>query len=116
MHMTSASVLTFGESSRHLGGRIRSIEFHFRPLIVNTLPKQIELEILVAKALSDTDNLANRGVVIVYIMLLGIFDETQNKRRDTHNGRWVQTLNSVPLQFGNTISDANNTCPHLAYS
>ena len=49
-------------------------------------------------------------------MLLSIFDDTQDERRHDDDRVRADTPDRVPLQFGDTVPDTNDTRAQLAYA
>ena len=49
-------------------------------------------------------------MTIINIMLLGVLDEPQDERRHAHDCRRMQTLDRVPLEFGDTITHPDDAC------
>ena len=107
MHVTAATVRTFGESGTHLGGRVRGIEFHV-PFFLDAAAQQVQVEILVAHTFADADDLANAAGAVIDAVLFRITDQARNERRHAHDGIGMQPFDGIPLQFRDAVAHADN--------
>ena len=53
-------------------------------------------------------------MAVVDVVLLGVVDQAENERRHAHDGGRLHSLDGVPLEFGNTVSYADDARAHTA--
>ena len=83
---------------------------------MDPLTEQVKMELLVAQSFTDTDDLTDRRMTIVDMMLLGVLDKPHDERRHAHDSGRVQALDGIPLQFRDSVTYANDAGAHMPYA
>ena len=107
MHVAAAAVRALGEGGAHFGGRIGGIKLYV-PFLLDAAAQEVQVKILVPHALSNANNALDGGVLVIDTVVFGILDQPQNKRRHTHDGIRLQTVDGIPLQLRDAITHTDD--------
>ena len=112
VYMTAKAVLAFREGRAHLCRRIGGEELYI-PFFLDFASEQVEVKVLVAESLADAYDATDATISIINTMIFSILYQLQDERWHTHDGVGLDATNGVPLQFGDAIANANDTCAHF---
>ena len=110
LKVSPVEIFAVSERMLHFSGSVCRIQLKLRPFVMNYLSQRIQFECLgITQRLTDADTFLHGRITVIYSVFFRERDKFHQERRHCYSDSRMDTVNGIPLQFGNAVADTNHT-------